>query len=259
MQIMLVDDEEIIRLGLSKIISQMELDAVIIGSYGNGLDALNHLTRLNPGEVDLLITDIKMPMMDGLKLIEHARAKFEELPIIVLSGFNEFEYARKALRYGVMDYLLKPIDKTELYKLLKRLGPPISLEAAALPDGGEIDLEEAEASSEHYVVERIKGILDKEYDRVFELERLADQINLSPSYISRLFKSSTGLTITDYLIQLRIEKAKQFLSDHPDLKNYQISQLVGYSDAVYFNKLFKRMTGMTPKDYKRRHHTVSDF
>ncbi|WP_237392015.1 response regulator transcription factor [Paenibacillus dendrobii] len=251
---MIVDDEEVIRLGLEKIISKMDLDVTVIGSFGNGMDALNQLSKYNPGEVDCLITDIKMPMMDGLRLIEHVREKLDRLAIIVLSGFSEFEYARQALRFGVMDYLLKPIDKMQLYELLKLL------KSKAVNDNGTMSMKAAEdtgdwadhEAGEHYVVDQIKGFLDKEYDKNFELERLAETTGMSPSYISRLFKSTTGHTITDYLIEVRIEKAKQFLVDHPDLKNYQISQLVGYSDPVYFNKLFKRMVQMTPKDYKKR-------
>ncbi|WP_136607253.1 response regulator transcription factor [Paenibacillus dokdonensis] len=254
MNIMIVDDEEVIRLGLEKIISRMDLDVKVIGSYGNGMDALNQLSKTDPGEVDCLITDIKMPMMDGLRLIEHVRDKMDRLAIIVLSGFSEFEYARQALRFGVMDYLLKPIDKMQLYELLKNLknknvGGNDTRAAEAVEGSGDLSDHEA---GEHYVVDQIKGFLDKEYDKNFELERLVETTGMSPSYISRLFKTKTGHTITDYLIEVRIEKAKQFLIDHPDLKNYQISQLVGYSDPVYFNKLFKRMVQMTPKDYKKR-------
>lgn len=256
MNIIIVDDEEIIRLGLERIISRMDLDVNVIGSYGNGMDALNRIMKLSPGELDCLITDIKMPMMDGLRLIEHVRGKMEWTPIVVLSGFSEFEYARQALRFGVMDYLLKPIDKTQLYELLRGL----KHKGVIVSGKEEWPVESAEGGSgcsdpqagEHYVVDQIKALLDKEYDRNFELERLADTTGMSPSYVSRLFSAQTGQTITDYLIELRIEKAKQFLVDHPDLKNYQISQLVGYSDPVYFNKLFKRMAGMTPKDYKKR-------
>lgn len=100
----------------------------------------------------------------------------------------------------------------------------------------------------------MKTILEQEYGKNFEMERIADTVGMSANYLSRLFKQETGMTLTDYLIDIRIEKAKQFLSDHPNLKNYEISQLVGYSDPVYFNKLFKKMVGETPKDYKAKHH-----
>lgn len=243
-RVMIADDEEVIRRGLEKITSRMDLEVKVIGSYGNGVEAWNHLRDLTQEDIDLLITDIKMPRMDGFGLIEEVRGHLKELPIAVLSGFSEFEYARKAMRHGVLDYLLKPIEKAQLYDLLKSVSDNKQLkETAAEP-------EENPHGGEHYVVEQTKGILEKEYGQNFELERLAETVGMNASYISRLFKYKTGQTITDYLIGIRIAKAKELLIGQPDLKNYEIAERVGYSDPVYFNKLFKKMCGMTPKDYK---------
>jgi two-component system response regulator YesN len=247
MNIIIADDEEFIRLGLQKILGRMELDIRVLGSYANGLDAWSHISRLEAGELDVLITDIKMPMMDGLRLIEQMKDK--PVATIVLSGFSEFEYARKALRYGVRDYLLKPVDKASLYELLVR----IRQERQQPNEEQEASLQEEDEgllTREHYVIERMKSIVEQEYDKNFEMERIADTVGMSASYLSRLFRQQTGMTLTDYLIEIRIEKAKQYLSDHPNLKNYEISQLVGYNDPVYFNKLFKKMVGVTPKDFK---------
>lgn len=251
-RIMIADDEEVIRRGLEKIASRMDLEVSVTGSYGNGLEAWNHLQRLSRNELDLLITDIKMPRMDGFKLIEAARAHLKQLPIAVLSGFSEFDYARRAMRFGVLDYLLKPIDKAQLYELLRSVGENKQTAAAAVPDPVPPQPPEG---GEHYVVEQMKCILEQEYGLNFELERLAEGVGMNASYISRLFKQRTGQTITDYLISIRITEAKKLLLDHPDLKNYEIADRVGYSDPVYFNKLFKKMCGMTPKEYKGRYRS----
>lgn len=243
--IMIADDEEVIRRGLEKISSKMDLDVNVIGSYGNGAEAWRHLELLSGRDIDLLITDIKMPKMDGFQLIEQARNHLQTLNIAVLSGFSEFEYARRAIRFGIMDYLLKPIDKAQLHELYtkvetqKRHRAELEEEPVQPQEGGE-----------HYVVEQIKLILEKEYRQNFELERLSDRVGMNASYLSRLFKCKTGKTITDYLIGIRITKAKELLKDHPDLKNYEIAEKVGYNDPVYFNKLFKKVCGVTPKDYK---------
>ncbi|MGO4547955.1 helix-turn-helix domain-containing protein [Paenibacillus sp. 2TAB23] len=252
MNIIIADDEEFIRLGLQKILTKMDLDIQVIGSYSNGMDAWAHISKLGDGELDVLITDIKMPMMDGLKLIEHLRDK--KVATIVLSGFSEFEYARKALRHGVRDYLLKPVDKSNLYDLLIRIKQERGEQAQIVEANDTPQLAEAiSKEKEHHVIEQMKSILEQEYGKNFEMERMAETVGMSANYLSRLFKQETGMTLTDYLIDIRIEKAKQFLTDHPNLKNYEISQLVGYSDPVYFNKLFKKMTGETPKDYKGKH------
>lgn len=251
-RIMIADDEEVIRRGLEKIASRMDLEVQVIGSYGNGLEAWNHLQKLSLNEIDLLITDIKMPRMDGFKLIEEARAHLKTLPVAVLSGFSEFDYARKAMRFGVLDYLLKPIDKAQLYELLQSVEESKRTAAVSVPD---VVLPQPPEGGEHYVVEQIKSILEQEYGLNFELERLAESVGMNASYISRLFKHKTGQTITDYLIGIRITEAKKLLLDHPDLKNYEIADRVGYSDPVYFNKLFKKMCGMTPKEYKSRYRS----
>lgn len=249
-RVMIADDEEVIRRGLEKITSRMDLEVEVIGSYGNGLEAWNHLRELSQKDIDLLITDIKMPRMDGFKLIEEVRGHLKHLPIAVLSGFSEFEYARRAMRHGVLDYLLKPIEKAQLYDLLKSVEENKKLQSVeAEPEGAE---QLAPEGGEHYVVEQTKSILEKEYGHNFELERLAETVGMNASYISRLFKYKTGQTITDFLIGIRIAKAKELLIGQPDLKNYEIAERVGYSDPVYFNKLFKKMCGMTPKDYKSR-------
>lgn len=247
MKIMIVDDEELIRLGIAKILSKSELSVQTAGLFANGLEAYAEMNRLQPGELDVLITDIKMPIMDGLKLIEKAKERFPDLHVIVISGFNEFEYARQALRFGVTDYFLKPLDKYELFQALAKIGR--SLDHGGAPDP--VTKEDGEHG--HYVVERIKQILDKEFDRTFDLDKLAERVELSPSYASKLFRQVTGQTITDYLISVRMDKAKQFLVDYPQLKNYEISAMLGYSDPVYFNKLFKKMVGVTPKEFKETH------
>ncbi len=244
LKIILVDDEEFIRLGLEKIFGRMDLNVSVIGSYANGMSAFAHISKLHEDEIDVLITDVKMPVMNGLKLIEAVRERMPKLPIIILSGFSDFEYARMAMRNGVTDYLLKPVVKTQLYELLAKL-------AARGRTADKPDVRSAEWN-ENYLVEQIKQYLDHHYDKNFELDKLAEELDKNASYISRVFKLHTSITITDYLIQTRIDRAKQFLIDHPQLKNYEVSQLVGYQDAVYFNKLFKKMTGVTPREYKDR-------
>ncbi len=245
-RVMIADDEEVIRRGLEKITSRMDLEVEVIGSHGNGLEAWNQLSGLSEEDIDLLITDIKMPRMDGFKLIEEARGHMKSLPIAVLSGFSDFDYARRAMRFGALDYLLKPIEKSQLYELLKRVEENKKLKAAEPQQ----EAVQASEGGEHYVVEQTKSILEKEYNQNFELERLAETVGMNASYISRLFKYKTGQTITEYLIGIRIAKAKELLTGRPDLKNYEIAEMVGYSDPVYFNKLFKKICGMTPKDYK---------
>ena len=117
-RIIVVEDEKPIRLGIVSMIENMELGVHILGSFGNGMEAVQFLSRQM---VDVIITDISMPRMDGFELAEHVRLHYPSTYIVILSGFNQFDYVRNALRSGVSDYLVKPVNKKELYQILTKL------------------------------------------------------------------------------------------------------------------------------------------
>jgi two-component system response regulator YesN len=499
MNIIVVDDEERIRLGLCKLIEQAGDNYVIIGSYGSGQELLNELEHLEP---DLIITDIKMPKMTGLQLISKVIRTRKQVKFAVLSGFNDFEFAREAMRYEVKEYLLKPVNLEELNRMLAKVEASVKQEKsrkrlesedlvslllfaddrqmpATLKDEVSSELDRSRLFAEHYAVlligaepaitdeqlekftadwqrerkivindsqrkamviavgendhantvrelavtllqrmpsftkakigisgvfcgsiwlqqayreastafqhawyntelrwcsgmnnqsthkeeryrllriidkevlpalqicdfamanrafeswltacashrlnwevlrevcsdmdvliseeikqwlgqqpsigeaikmiapesfedwrtfadqlredmnkrfftleqgrsenkaiETIKAYLQKHYTEEIELQRLADIVFLTPSYLSKLFKTETGETITDYLTSERIEQAKRLLRDEQGLKTYMVGERVGYADPAYFTKVFKKMTGKTPKEYR---------
>lgn len=251
LKVMIVDDEEQIRLGIAKILSRYPGGLEVAGQHANGLEALLRLSDMGPDDLDVIITDIEMPMMDGLRFIEQAKAKLPDVFIIMLSGYNDFEYARQALRSGAADYLLKPMDKVEVFKLLDRCAARkrertdgAEAETAERADGGGAKAESASTA------ERICKLIQQEYNRDLDLSYIADKVGFNASYISKLFSRERGETITDYLNRVRIDKAKQFLRDHPGLKVYEIAHIVGYGDKIYFQKLFKRTVGVTPNEYR---------
>ncbi|WP_276357748.1 response regulator [Cohnella caldifontis] len=246
LNLMIVDDEQRIRTGLERVLSKLPVPLNIAGSYANGMDALTAALRMDPCDLDMVITDIEMPVMNGLQFIEELRKYNPSLHIVILSGYSEFEYARKAIRFGISDYLLKPVDKTELLRLVAACAEAKDKSASAAAE----ETYECETDRGIGLVDKINKILEKEFGSPYDLKQLSAKIGLSPSYISHQYSLKSGETITDYLNRLRIEKAKQFMSDHPDLKIYEIANIVGFSDVIYFHKLFKKHTGLTPKAYK---------
>ncbi|WHX50327.1 response regulator [Paenibacillus woosongensis] len=496
LRLVIVDDESSIREGAAKIITKENEAFVVAGVFSNGQDALDFIETT---DIDVVITDIRMPLVDGLELIKRLKSLQPEIRCIIMSGFTDFEYARQALRCSAVDYLLKPINKKQLFKLLNTLheekeaslgkeqrlrsgvllsyfSSPSSfcsklpelhlpqpyfvvyvlrsrdiealherlLSAIADADLGDAvdivetddgmlalvsyytdepdakvirqlagqlqpvlahlgiiqagssrgysqasqlseayrqavracdyglydykawcyyhhddlpqpdpdftdwfisireelsehmqilniplvqaDLEklfgqakEAKASRQsilslcrlihntalaelpewksasppaaeeqlkgrmlsclsfaelkslffsHFLkglemiratrlqmadksVETVKRWIQEHYDQQTELGSLASMVYLTPSYLSKLFKNETGMTITDYLIEVRIKKAKHLLKTSPDMKIHEIGCGVGYPDPAYFNKLFKRIVGVTPNEYKK--------
>ncbi|WP_379132028.1 response regulator [Paenibacillus sp. sgz500958] len=493
LRIVIVDDEVLIREGLARMISKESSNFQIVGTYPDGKQVLEELSAL---QFEVVITDIRMPQIDGLELIKQLKVSHPQIRSILMSGFVEFDYAREAIRSSAVDYLLKPINKEQLFELLHRLenerrmqcekeerqrsglllsllhidepspalltsltlpqpyysmfalkgssyeavcaatdslrqekdsvfdhlelfpglhlcicysevphtrgmllenadalrsipqgyvvhaGSSRSYQDAAriskaflearlacdagiyspgqmhyahiedikLPETGPVELfiqhrealihdlqilnvqaimerihnlfwtlksqqadtevihqicrliietagkeiqefdevyrfhtgsrleEEIrtsmnfDATQEHFAsrlyaalnqfrshrlemsgtaVETIKRWISANYNQHAELNTLAGMVFLTPSYLSKLFKQETGLTLTDYIIEIRIRKAKLLLKNSPDLKIHEIGFEVGYSDPAYFNKLFKRVVGVTPNEYKR--------
>ncbi|NLZ43580.1 MAG: response regulator [Clostridia bacterium] len=124
-KVMIVDDEPSIRTGLPKIIDWEAYDFSISAVARNGNDAVQKLKLDYP---DLIITDIKMPILDGFGLIHHVRNELndQKMPFIILSGYDEFEFAKKALKYNVKSYLIKPVDEEELIALLCEIRKELS-------------------------------------------------------------------------------------------------------------------------------------
>ncbi|WP_341277730.1 response regulator [Paenibacillus sp. FSL H8-0537] len=498
MDIVVVDDEERIRLGLCKLIEQAGEEYRIIGAYGSGQELLDQLDHIHP---DFVLTDIKMPQMTGLQLIAKVKRLGKNIKFAVLSGFNDFEYARESLRQGAEDYLLKPVNLEELIRLLAKVNSKVKQERSrsrlesgdlislllyadekqlpsyvvedvcgtidqlplflhhyavllltTAPELNEIQLErfmadwlreriiitgeggkrvilisihdsdhaetvrelsvtllqrlpaftrakigfssifrgsswlthayseafsayqhawynpeprwssgavsrvapvdhllrlthivskellpalqmndfalaqakfegwlqeaaaqricwkelqeacfgisahiaeelkkrsvqleygqvnmpiDPEASenweafaqglragmeeisallgstrSDNRAIDKVKSYIQQHFTEELELQRLADIVYLTPSYLSKLFKTETGETITDYMISVRIEAAKQLLRQEQGLKTYMVGERVGYADPAYFTKVFKKMAGLTPKEYR---------
>jgi two-component system response regulator YesN len=241
MKIAIVDDDVKTRIRLAKMIEQSSHNYNISGCYANGGEALQEI-KLN--WVDVLITDIRMPIMDGLQLIELLRECNPDIRCIILSGIRNFDYARTAMRIGVVDYLMKPVNSGELYHLLEkienRFHKPLSQWSDVKP------------VNNSRIVSLIIKQIEMEYYKEFSLMELSEKVCLNPNYIRQLFKSQKGQSITDYIIHFRIERAKELLKYNLDLKVYEVAGIVGYSDSVYFNRLFKKIVGTTPKEYKER-------
>ncbi|MDR6551148.1 response regulator [Paenibacillus qinlingensis] len=493
-RIMVVEDEKAIRLGIVSMIEQMELHVSVMGSFANGLEAVQFLSKQ---AVDVIITDISMPRMDGFELAEHVRLTYPETSIIILSGYNQFDYVRHALRSGVSDYLVKPVNKKELHQVLQKLinqrlqerirkghttdlllksylagelkidqlevlwesfstfsgcaipcvfvvckakqtipltisqtsprdtiipemmactltpnlhlyivfgvgdiealaqkiggdetvirgissvisrfedwprGYSEAISAYCLqwhngdklriipyleanyhrseitmmvsqidsllqnsskwmdrqelnklkdqlflrarriqihwsdlcrvlgyllyqmrmrisdatnrslhpqPDANELELQLCEhtvlqdvfhdifdrmdrmlgemelepGSYERKVVSTVKKKIEQTYNREIELSELASQVYLTANYVSFLFRKETGMTITEYMIDLRVTKAKELLLNQLEMKTYEVGQAVGYPDAAYFNRLFKKVVGTTPRMYREQ-------
>ncbi len=347
-KVLLVDDEGWTR-DIVRTFGNWELlNMEIVGEADDGKEALKLVELLEP---QVVITDMRMPGVDGVKLLELLHERFPDMKSIVVSGYDDFQYAKHALRYQAVDYLLKPVDPAELNTALqkckeqveallakqnvlgldidvsyllspyksrlrsyynelnqqgietalnqlraelddKSVAKPILLEQVAQelllllkelmdvnsqsPDqlklayesstfaapGGTIaflrvcygrmleQLTQARKFKNKLNLEEVRKFMDTHYAEPITLEQLARSFYVSKEYLSKMFKQEFGHNITDYLLQLRMEKAKEWLQDE-SIPIKAIAEMAGYEDVTYFYRVFKKRFGIAPGEMRK--------
>jgi two-component system response regulator YesN len=334
--VLVAEDEHWVRSGIVEMIERIGEKFKVVGEADNGLEAWNLIQELSP---TVLITDIMMPKLDGLALLEQLHEMRYPIVSIIVSGYDNFTYAQQAIRYGVSEYLLKPVRREALREALQRsvdrlelLSPaheqllaiqtfltqlrtmdvdrvPAELgnllktittnrkchpgfQAGLLrilagrlkdlldyydPDGRSAREADGAAPSEEALIRRIRELTEqwcrlvkspqdrrsvrlvikkacdyaaKHYMEEISLTQIAAYVGLSVSHFSALFKQHTNESFVHYLNRIRIDKAKELLLE-PDLKIYQVAELVGFDTIPYFNRVFKTITGLSPNEYRK--------
>lgn len=240
--ILLVDDERWVRIALKMTIEKLNMPFTIVEECNNGLEALDWI-KANK-KVDLVLTDVRMPIMDGLALTRELQDLADAPDIIIISVHDDFLFLQEALRSGVFDYLLKPVETEDiklcLDKWLKRHNV-----AKNIPAQPEIAAEQSSPIAQvlKYINETPPGDVT--------LAEAAKKVHMNPSYLSQLFKQHMNQNFVDYLMEVRIKEAKRLLSS-TSLRISDISERLGYADLPYFSNIFKRVTGITPSEYRNR-------
>jgi two-component system, response regulator YesN len=344
-RIMMIDDEYAIHLSLRKLVERSDLPIVVTGEAEDGVEALQMLENSRP---DIIVTDICMPEMDGLEFIRRVRESHPQMHFIILSGHDNFEFARQALRYGVSDFLLKPIDPAQFHTTLERAyreldnrkarfsrqtewtlaqqrykarlaellysadeqgaleqireimtlfetrGPEeVSLSRyahmllqdllSALEERGlllAMDIGEDQWPQDdplacnsqiqdkvkemlalikgsrnlgsRHNIQKAKRYIEENYAMEdLSLQEVADSVGMSVTYLSRTFKSETNMNFVKYLVQVRMEKARELLAES-ELSAQETAYRVGFSDYVHFSKTFKKFHGLTPSAYRKQ-------
>ncbi|MFB1082100.1 response regulator [Jeotgalibacillus sp. JSM ZJ347] len=247
-KILLVEDEDIIRRGLALTFDWHAHQCSIVGEASNGQEALDMIEKVQP---NILITDIKMPEMNGLELLDKCR-QYPEIVTIILSSFNEFEYAKQAIKMGAIDYLLKPLDHNELSESLRKAVHTLDQAHRAVTKPGSSDQQQEQPRPEFLSVptQRIIAYIEAHYTKKVTVQDIADHIEKSPTYVHNLFKKEMNQTINQYINKLRIQKSIFHMQNGND-HIYSIALEVGYSDYKYFTTVFKKHTGKTPSGFIR--------
>ena len=235
--VMLVDDEEEVRIAIEKKINWGELGFNVVGTAGNGFDALDMALERRP---DVVMTDINMPFMNGLEFSKQLKAELPATKFVILSGYDEFEYAKEAIELSVEEYILKPVNSDELHQLFSRLKTRLDDEAELRRKLENLEKYYIESSTDaHDFIEKAKSYIQEHYtESDLSVDRLCSILNVTPNYFSTLFRKKTGLTFVSYLTNIRMEKAK-WLLDNTDEKAYIIAGMIGIDEPNYFSYVFK--------------------
>ena len=242
LKVLVVEDEEMIRKGIVLAVDWAAMDCVVVGEAANGVEALEAVERLNPS---LIITDLKMPRMDGIEMLRCLRDRGNHVYVIILTAYDSFTYAQSALRLGAVDFLLKPFhdgDLEQAVTALRRRMEGAEREEPALPG-----LKKGDKSK--YVLEAMDYIGKHYQDPNISISDIALDLGISEGHLSRTFKKETDYTLLNYLTRYRIHKAMELLRDCR-VKVYEVAAQVGYRDSTYFSATFKRVTGLTPSEYQ---------
>ena len=245
--LMIVDDEEKIRSGIANYFPWNELGFEVVYLAEDGQAAFDYLLS-GEAVVDIILCDIMMPLVSGLDLLEMLQENgMQELRVVLLSGYAEFEYAQRAMKYGVKDYLLKPTRYQELAQVFREIKEELDTIHSKQQD---TLTPEMESGGESSMVERLCEIVRHQYQDI-SLQRIAKMVYLSPYYISRMFKAKTGKNFYDYVLTVRMEAAMEMLKT-TDLKVYEIAERVGYRNQKNFTKIFKRFYANNPSEYRKK-------
>jgi YesN/AraC family two-component response regulator len=240
-KVLLVDDERWVRTALKWTINKLNLPVVVVHECQNGLEALDWIKK---NDVDLILTDIRMPIMDGLALVKELSGLKGEYDVIVISVHDEFPFIQQAMRSGVTDYLLKPVEESEIKVCLEKWLNKVIMEDIT----SKLPIQE-NANIPLSTIERVLDYINKTPLDQITLKEAAESIHINPSYLSQLFKQQLNKKFVDYITELRIEESKRLLHN-TTLRMSEIAERVGYSDLAYFSNNFKRIVGSSPSEYR---------
>lgn len=233
-KILIVEDESLVLRDLL-LMYDWKNNGYEVSTAINGVQGLQKFAEKRP---EIVITDIRMPHMDGLEMIDHIREIEPNTKFVILSAYDEFDYAKQAIRLGVSDYLLKKdISRKAIQASLDRVNTS--------PDARE----EMTAGQYSPIVSRAIDHIRHHYQNPdLRIGGVALACDISASRLSALFREEIDISVNDFITETRIDNAKRLLKSGK-YKVYEVADLVGYRNSAYFSTVFLQHTGMKPNKY----------
>ncbi len=262
-----------------ELIERMVLKKTLIKRFGNQckvLEAENGeraLEIFRSTDIHIVILDIEMPGINGVRAAEIMRKEKSGFCIIFLTAYDKFEYAKKAIAVRAMEYLLKPYSERELVNVVEEAirlsqkyvrvqsdSKEFEAEEDELPllegyspiyEDDELPIEEDSPNRLNVLVSMVKEYICENYMEDISMQDAARAVNYSEAYFCKMFKQQFGQNFTSYLTEYRIEEAKKLLCQ-PTVSVKEVGTRVGYPDSNYFARVFRRMNGVSPSEYRMK-------
>lgn len=246
--ILIADDERWVRASLRKMIERTELPFEVVREASHGLEVLDLLKQYH---IDVVITDICMPIMNGLQLAQSINEQNMNIDIIMVSGHDEFKYAQQAVKLGIKDYLLKPVMVEDMYAILTKIEVELSLKRLQEEKANLLQREsQLLPIDECSTIDKVIAFIHKKIPGEVSLQETAAAVHLNSSYLSSLFKEQMKMKFIEYVMKLRMDEAKKLLVS-TSLRISEIADRLEYNDIAYFSNTFKRICGKTPSEYRK--------
>ncbi len=264
MNLLIVDDEVLAIQGLVDDIPWEELNFDEVFTATSYAQAVN---LLRSKDVDILLSDIEMPLKSGLELVRWAKEHKPGIQTILLTCHDDFQFARQAISLECVGYILKPADTSEVVETLQKAIRRVRQQQPVRPEfvrqertagrqdsvmqtGTDDFPDEAARSSSVHALEKMETYIRLHLSDTLSIEELASVAGLSTTHLSRLFKKKHGMTIVDYITEQRMQLAVQLLAD-PVMPVSTAALRCGFNNYSYFTKAFKKYTGKTPREFRQ--------
>jgi two-component system response regulator YesN len=253
-KILVVDDEDEIRNGMLNYFPWGDVGFDTVIGAKDGKEALNLLQEY---KIDVILTDIKMPILDGIDLARELYEQKSKIKVIFLTGYRDFEFAQRAIEYGVKNYIVKPTKYNELIEIFTRVKEEMDSENCAKVKSIDYPTLVNTKNTGNFnskIIDTIKEYTENHYSSV-TLEDISKVVHMNFQYVSKYFKQKTGQNFSNYVIEVKMRKAAELISNF-NYKTYEVSELMGYTNPKNFTRTFKSFYGKGPREYKNSQNLI---
>ena len=251
LKVVVVEDEYYVRKGIIGSFNWKELGCEVTGEAANGKKGSEIIEELRP---DIVITDVEMPVMNGIEMVRLLKSKQVEAGYIFLTAHQKFTYVHSALKLEAVDYLLKPFRYEDLKSSIEKVREKLLMKSQR--SKGKIDIEKKIHAKNNYIKETISYVKNN-YVKDISNITVAEYLDINSAYFCRLFKKETGYTFGQYLTHYRIKVAADLLANF-DIRVSEVAEQVGYTDSNYFSQIFKKTMGITPREYQNEKKCIKN-